>query len=284
METIWQGVFNGLMMGGIYVLVALGLTIIFSIMGIVQFAHGEIYMLGAYCVYYVSVVRGMNVLVAFILSALTLGLGGIILERFLFRRFRGQIEPSIIIAIALILLLQTTAVVGFGTQSKWIPKIIPGVLTVWSVRLAWDRVLAVLIGISLMFLLFLFIQWTKAGQAMVAISQDPDAAALQGVNVNRISSLSMAIGCALAAIAGGLMGAIFQADPFMGGFAMAKGIAVIVLGGLGSIPGAVMGGFILGLLDGLIPLVASTTVATAIGFILIIFILIIKPRGLLGHA
>lgn len=270
-------------MGGIYVLVALGLTIIFGIMGIVQFAHGEIYMLGAYCVYYVSVVRGMNVFVAFILSAITLGLGGVILERFLFRRFRGQIEPSIIIAIALILLLQTTAVVGFGTQSKWIPKIIPGVLTVWSVRLAWDRVLAVLIGITLMFLLFLFIQWTKAGQAMVAISQDPDAAALQGVNVNRISSLSMAIGCALAAIAGGLMGAIFQTDPFMGGFAMAKGIAVIVLGGLGSIPGAVIGGLILGLLDGLVPLVANTTVATTIGFILIIFILIIKPRGLLGH-
>ena len=283
METIWQGVFNGLMMGGIYILVALGLTIIFSIMGIVQFAHGEIYMLGAYCVYYVSVVKGINVFIALVISAFALGLVGIILERLLFRQFRGQIEPSIIIAIGLILLLQTTAAVGFGTQGKWIPKIIPGVLTVWGVRLAWDRVLAVIIGITLMLLLFLFVQKTKAGQAMVAISQDPDAAALQGINVNRISSLSMAIGCALAAIAGGLMGAIFQAEPFMGGFAISKGIAVIVLGGLGSIAGAVIGGFILGLLDGLVPLVASTTVATTIGFILIILILIIKPRGLLGH-
>jgi len=283
METIWQGISNGLMMGWVYVLVALGLTIVFSIMRIVQFAHGEIYMLGAYCAYFISVVLGFSVFVAFVIAALALGLAGVVLERVCFRRFRGQIGPSMIVAIGLILLLQTAAAVGFGTQEKWVPNMIPGVLTFWGIRLAWDRMLAVVIGIALVLVLFAFIQRTKVGQAMVAISQDPDAAALQGIDVNHISSLSMAIGCALAAVAGGLMGAIFQVEPYMGGFAMAKGIAVIILGGLGSIVGAVIGGLVLGLIDGIVPLSANTTVATIIGFVLIIIILIIKPQGLLGH-
>lgn len=283
MEIIWQSITNGLMMGWIYVLVALGLTIVFGIMRILQLAHGEIYMLGAFGVYYMCVVLGINIFISFVISALALALLGVILERFFFRRFRGRFDTSMIIAIGLILLLQTTAAVGFGTQEKWVPKLLPGVLAVWGVRLAWDRVLSVLIGITLVSSLFLFIQRTRVGQAMVAISQDPDAAALQGIDVNRISSLSMAIGCAMAAIAGGLMGAIFQVEPFMGGFAMTKGIAVIILGGLGSIWGAVIGGLILGLIDGLVPLAANTTVATIIGFVLIIFILIIKPQGLLGH-
>jgi branched-chain amino acid transport system permease protein len=283
MDTIFQGISNGLMMGWIYVLVALGLTIVFSIMGIMQFAHGEIYMLGAYCTYYVTVVRGVNVFVSLAIAAVALGVGGVILERVLFRRFRGKIEPGMIVAIGLILLLQTAAAVGFGTQDKWVPTMVPGVLKIWMVKLAWDRAVCVLVAIILVFLLFLFIRMTKIGQAMVAISQDADAATLHGIDVNRVSSLTMAIGCALAAVAGGLMGAIFQVQPFMGGFPMGKGIAVIILGGLGSIWGAVIGGLLLGLVDGLVPLWANTTIASIIGFVLIILILIVKPQGLLGH-
>jgi len=283
MEAIWQGTFNGLMMGWIYVLVALGFTLVFGIMRVLQFAHGEIYMLGAFCVYFVSVILGLNIFIAFVISAIAIGLLGIALERLCFRRFRGNFESSMIVAIGLILLFQTVATVSFGTQEKTVPTMIPGVLVFWDVRLAWDRVLAVVVGVVLVSLLFLLIRRTKVGQAMVAISQDPEAASLQGIDANRISSLSMSLGCALAAVAGGLMGAIFQVEPSMGGFAMAKGIAVIILGGLGSIWGAVIGGIILGLIDGIIPLWANTTVATMIGFILIIFILIIKPQGLLGH-
>jgi branched-chain amino acid transport system permease protein len=128
METIWQGIFNGLVMGWIYVLVALGLTIVFSIMRIVQFAHSEIYMLRAYCTYWIAVVLGLNVFIALLLAALVMGLVGVILEKRLFRRFRGQIDGSIIVAIGLILLLQITAAIGFGTQDKWIPTMIPGVM------------------------------------------------------------------------------------------------------------------------------------------------------------
>ena len=283
METILQGIFNGLVMGWIYVLVALGLTIVFSIMGIVQFAHGEIYMLGAYCTYWIAVVLGLNVFVALLLAALLMALAGIILEKLLFRRFRGQIEGSIIIAIGLILLLQTIAAIGFGTQDKWIPTMIPGVLDIGNIKIPWERALSVIIGMILVLVLFLFIRGTKMGQAMIATSQDVEAATLQGINVNRVSMVSMAIGCALAAIAGGLMGAIFGVQPVMGSYAMEKGIAVIILGGLGSIWGAVIGGLLLGLIDGLVPLGANTTVASIIGFSIIVLILIVKPQGFLGH-
>jgi branched-chain amino acid transport system permease protein len=283
METIWQGIFNGLVMGWIYVLVALGLTIVFSIMRIVQFAHGEIYMLGAYCTYWIAVVLGLNVFVALLLAALLMGLVGVILEKLLFRRFRGQIEGSIIVAIGLILLMQTIAAIGFGTQDKWIPTTIPGVLNIWNIKIPWERALSVIAGIILVLVLFLFIRRTKMGQAMIATSQDIEAATLQGIDVNRVSMVSMAIGCALAAIAGGLMGAIFGVQPVMGSYAMEKGIAVIILGGLGSIWGAVIGGLLLGLIDGLIPLGSNTTVASIIGFSIIVLILIVKPQGFLGH-
>jgi branched-chain amino acid transport system permease protein len=278
-----QSILNGLAAGWIYILVALGLTLVFGIMNIVQFAHGEIYMLGAYCSYFLIKLYGFSFWEALPLSALLVGLLGIVLERFFFRPFRGRFEPSIIVAVGLMLLLQTIAVVGFGTDTKSMGGIIPGVLKVSGVTLSWDRLIAILVGIILVAALFLLIKKTKTGQAMVAISQDIYAASLQGIDVNRISAFAMVIGCALAAIAGSLMGSIFSTSPFMGTSAITKGIAVIILGGLGSIPGAVVGGFILGLIDGLIPPFLSSTMAGIVGFGVIIIVLILRPRGLFGH-
>ena len=279
----WQGVLNGLSAGWIYVLVALGLTLVFGIMRTVQFAHGEMYMLGAHTVFYASVVLGLNIFLSFIIAALALFILGVIIERLLFSRFRGQIEPGIIVAIGLILLFQTTAVVAFGANEKTVPRIIPGVLTMGDLHMAWDRVLSMVVGAVIMLVLFAFIKGTKLGQAMVAASQDRDAATLQGINVNRISAIVMGTGSALAAVAGGLMGSIFAVEPFMGSFAITKGLAVIILGGLGSIGGAVAGGLILGLVDGIVALYLSTTMAHIAGFVLIVFILIVRPKGLLGR-
>jgi len=280
---LFQGIINGLSAGWIYVLVALGLTLVFGIMRIVQLAHGEMYMLGAHVVYFCCVVLGINVILSFFISAAALSLVGITVERWMLRRFSGAIEPSVIVSIGLIILFQTLAVVAFGSSEKSIPRFIPGVLNIMGLRMSWDRLLAVLVGGGLVFFLYLFIRGTRVGQAMIAISQDREAAALQGINVNRISSYTMAIGCALAAVAGGLMGSIFSVEPFMGVFAITKGLAVIILGGLGSVSGAVIGGLILGLIDGLVPLYYSTTLANILGFITIIIILIIRPKGLMGH-
>jgi len=278
----WQGVINGLSAGWIYVLVALGLTLVFGIMRTVQFAHGEIYMLGSHTVYYSSVALGINMIASFGIAAVALFLLGIVIERLLFRRFRGQIEPSIIVAIGLIIFFQTVAVVAFGANEKTVPRLIPGVLAFGDIRLAWDRVLTMCVGAGAMIVLFVFIKGTRVGQAMLAASQDPDAATLQGVNVNRVSAIAMGTGSALAAVAGGLMGSIFTVEPFMGSFAITKGLAVIILGGLGSIGGAVVGGLLLGLVDGIVSLYSSTTMAYIVGFGLIVLILIIRPKGLLG--
>jgi branched-chain amino acid transport system permease protein len=278
----WQGVVNGFSAGWIYVLVALGLTLVFGIMRTVQFAHGEIYMLGAHAVFFACVILGINIIGAFGIAAVVLFVLGMLIERLLFRRFKGQIEPSIIVAIGLIILFQTTAAIAFGADEKHVPRFIPGVLAMGGVYIAWDRVLSVVVGAAIMVALYVFIKGTKMGQAMIATSQDTDAATLQGVNVNRISSVSMGIGSALAAVAGGLMGSIFTVEPFMGSFAITKGLAVIILGGLGSIGGAVLGGLILGLVDGVVSLYSSSTMASIVGFALIVLILIVKPSGLMG--
>jgi len=278
-----QAIFSGLASGWIYVLIALGLALVFSIMRILMFAHGEIYMLGAYVVYYICVKGGISFLWGILISALALGILGIFIEKVLFRPIRGQMEPAILAAIGLTLVFQTTAVIAFGSYNKFIPAIVPGVLNIGGVRLAWDRMLIVFLGLVLTLGLFLVIRKTKIGQAMLAISQDPNAAALQGINVNDISSFTMGIGCALAAIAGALMGSLLNLTPQMGTLAITKGIAVIVLGGIGSVTGAVLGGLILGLVDGIVPLYADSTTAAIAGFCVIILILLIRPKGLLGH-
>jgi branched-chain amino acid transport system permease protein len=280
---VWQGIVNGLAAGWIYVLVAVGLALIFSIMGIVQLAHGEIYMLGAYCTYDLSVQFGLNFWAAMLLSALGAGILGVILERFLFRPFRDRFEPCLIIAIGLILVFQTAAVVGFDTSTKAMPSMISGLLIVWKASLSWDRLVAILAGIILISAIFLLLRITKTGQAMIAVSQDAYAASLHGINVDRVSAIAMAVGCALAAIAGSLMGCIFTIHPYMGNIVLTKGIAVIILGGLGSIAGAVIGGLILGLIDGLVSVASNATMATIVSFTMIILVLLFRPRGLFGH-
>ena len=130
--------------------------------------------------------------------------------------------------------------------------------------------------------LFLFIKLTRTGQAMLAISQEREGAALQGMNIDRVSATAMFLGCGLAAVAGGFIGSLFSISPTMGSFALMKGIAVIILGGLGSIPGAVVGGLILGLVDGVLPAFTTTHIAGLVGFAAIIIILIFRPQGIVG--
>jgi branched-chain amino acid transport system permease protein len=278
-----QNLLNGLMSGWIYILLALGLTLVLSIVGIVQLAHGEIYMIGAYLVYYFCVTAGLNFFLSLIISIFLVGLLGILLERFFLRPFRDDVEGAIISTIALILILQTAIVAIAGVSYKNIPSPIQGVLIVLGARLSWERLITILLSMVLVSALLIFINKTKIGQAMVAVSEDREAAALQGINVNRISSIAMFLGCGLAAAAGALTGAIFDLSPFMGGFALMKGIEVIILGGLGSISGAIIGGLILGLIDGLVTPLLSVQMASIIGLVVIILILLFRPQGLLGH-
>lgn len=278
-----QNLLNGFMSGWIYILVALGLTLVLSIVGIVQLAHGEIYMVGAYIVYYFCVSIGLNFFWSLILSMIFTGLLGVILEKFFLRPFRHDVEGAIISTIALILILQTAVVSVAGVSYRDIPSPIQGVFTILGARLSWERLITVLVSIALVSGLLFLITRTKIGQAMVAVSEDREAAALQGINVDCVSSVAMFLGCSLAAAAGGLTGAIFDVTPYVGGFALMKGIEVIILGGLGSIPGAIIGGLILGLIDGLVTPLLSAQMAGIMSLVVIILILLFRPQGLLGH-
>jgi branched-chain amino acid transport system permease protein len=282
-DAVAQSILNGLISGGIYILVALGMTLVLSITRIVQLAHGEVYMIGAYCVYYLCTGAGANFFVALVISMLLVGGLGIVLERFFFRPFRGQVLRSLIVCVGLMLFLQNAVLVTTGGIPKSIPSPFPGVLRILGVTISWERLIVVLVGLGLVSATLLLIHRTKIGQAMVAISQDREVAALQGINIDRISSAAMFLGSALAAVAGGLVGAMFSVAPFMGSFALMKGIAVIILGGLGSIPGAVIGGLIIGLIDGIVPPLLTTQIAGLVGFGVIILILLLRPQGIFGH-
>jgi branched-chain amino acid transport system permease protein len=282
-SALAQCILNGLVSGGVYILVALGLTIVLSITRIVQLAHGEIYMLGAYCVYYLCTAMGFNFFVALLISMLLVGGLGILLEKCFFRRLRGQFLRSLIVGVALMLLIQNGVLVIAGGYPKAMPSVFRAVLELGGVKIPLERLVVVLVGLGLIGAILFFVHKTRIGQAMVAISQDREVAALQGIDINAISAIAMFMGSGLAAVAGGLVGTMLSVSPLMGSFALIKGIAVIILGGVGSIPGAIIGGFIIGLVDGVVPVLVSTQAAGLVGLGLILFILLIRPQGIFGH-
>jgi branched-chain amino acid transport system permease protein len=279
-----SGLINGFCLAGIYILIALGLTLILSIMNILQFAHGEIYMIGAFIIYFLIADMGVNIFLAMFISMIVTGILGLILERFVFRYFLGKFAPVLCVCLGLMLILQTSVVLGFGLEVKHISNPWPGSLDFMAWKIPYDRLVAVLACIVLTSILFFFLKRSKFGQAIVATAQHWEGALLQGINPNLMYAMVMAIGSALAAVAGGFAGTIFILDPFMGATALMKGITIIVIGGMGSLLGVIVGGIILGLSDGIIAVAFGSAAASIVPLVLIILILIIRPEGIFGHA
>ena len=282
-ESLLQSFINGLCLGWIYILVALGLSLIFGIMNILQFAHGEVYMIGAYFIFYFSVVHGLNYFAAMVISAVSVLLLGLILERFFFRPLAREPMNTIVAALGLMILLQAVVLVMFGPTQKAIPSFSPRPAELLGIMIGSDRLIAVGISIAMILFLYLFLKRTKQGQALTAAAQHREASFLMGINPNRMSAAAMGIGSALAAIAGGLMGVISQISPFMGGLALLKGLIVIILGGIGSLLGVVVGGLILGFIDGIFPVVFSPAVATVAPLFIVCIILVFRPQGIFGR-
>jgi branched-chain amino acid transport system permease protein len=282
MDQALQIILNGIMAGAIYVLIALGLTLIFSIMNVLNFAHGEMYMLGGFAVYYFSTQLGINYFIALIVAMLGVGLFGVIIEKVIFRPFRGQFLPGLIVSLGLAFVLQVSALLVFGATDKSVPTVFPGILKFWGISFPVERMVVMLICTALVFGLYFLLQ-SKAGRAMRAVSQDKDAAALCGINIDNISSLGFGLGCVLAAAAGALMVPVFYVNPYTGTFQIMKAFIVIILGGLGSLPGAVLGGLILGLVESVASSLISIPAASMVAFVTIMLVLLIKPSGLLGH-
>jgi len=279
--TVLQPLIYGLQAGLTYTLVALGLTIILSIMNVFNLAHGEFYMLGAFTAFYLTSLLNLNYAVTLVLCMLIVGVIGICLERVFFRPTRGETVPTVIVAIGLMWILQTLALVIFGGQPKGMKEILPGVVTILHVNISDSRILAGLISLLLVGVVYLIVYKTQLGRAMQAVAQDRDAAALQGIKVRKIGTIGFGLGCALAGVAGGIMAPIFFVEPTMGANMLVKSIAIIVLGGLGSIPGAVIGGLILGVVESYGNTFLGYSSVT-FPFIIIILVLIFKRTGLMG--
>lgn len=282
MEEIIGIIIDSLMLSSVYILVSLGFALVLSIINILNFAHGSLYMIGGYVCYCLSVQLGLNQWLAFVLTMIILGLAGLLLERFCFRPLVGDVNRTIIITIALGLIIETTANILFGNVNRSIPSFIPGVFTAGAISISLERLATFITCGVLLIILSLFVK-TKTGQQMLAVSQDREGAMLQGIRIHRISALAIAVSCALAAIAGSFMGAIFDLKPLMGGAMLIKAIEVVVLCGIGSIGGILVGGLIIGTIDTVLPIFAGGAVTQAAGLGIIIVILLLKPEGLFGR-
>jgi branched-chain amino acid transport system permease protein len=280
-----QAVVNGVALGWLYIVMALGLTWILSIMGILQLAHGEVYMIGAYVVYYLCSSLGLNVYFSILISMVVMAAFGIFLERFLFRvrADRDPVLTPIVVSTGLSLILTSGAVAGFGLYEKSIPRLLYGSVRLFGGAVPKDRLLAIIFSAAALLLLFLFLKRSRWGQAIMASAQNREGALLRGIDPNQMAMISMAIGCAMAALAGALAGSILMLQPYMGSQPMLKGLVIIVLGGLGSLPGAFVGGMLLGLIDGTIPVIFGPAAAALAPLIIVILILLIRPTGMFGH-
>jgi branched-chain amino acid transport system permease protein len=280
-----QAVANGLALGWLYVLMALGLTLMLSIMGILQLAHGEIYMFSAYLVFTLLNSFNLNLYLAIFIITVLMGIVGLFLERFLFRPRpnRDPLLSSVVISTGLTLILTSGAIVVFGLYQKSLPRLLYGSFEIFGGGVPKDRILAIAFSVVAFFLLYFFLKKVRFGQAMVASAQNREGSFLKGIDPNLMSMLAVAIGCALAAVAGGLGGAILRIEPYMGSLPMVKGLVIIVLGGMGSIPGALAGGMLLGLIDGIVPVIFGSAVAAVAPLIIVIVVLLIRPKGMFGH-
>jgi len=283
LQDIIQCIMNGFCMGGTYILVGLGLTLILSIMSILQFAHGEIYMLGSFTVYFLCVMHGVNLYLSVFISMLSTAVIGLILERVLLRPLKGLFLSYVCATTGLSLMLQTAVVLAFSKSTKQLPSLWSGAFNVFGVMLSRERFVAIIIALILTLALYLFLKETKYGLAMTASAQNREGALMQGINPNVMSAMVVAIGSGLAAVGGALGGSIFNLDPYMGGLAFMKGITLIVIGGLGSLPGAVVGGLILGISESLFALFFGSQMGIVIPLLLVIAFLIFKQKGLFGH-
>jgi len=283
LQDIIQATINGLCMGGTYILIGLGLTLILGIMNILQFAHGEVYMLGAFGVYYLCVLNGVNIYLAVLISMVLTAIVGLIIERILLRPLKGVFLSYVCATTGLSLIMQTVILLTFTKGTKQLPSLWKGSFDIGGVFISRERVVAIVIALVLTLALYSFLKWTKYGLAMTASAQNREGALMQGINPNVMSAMVVAIGSGLAAVGGALGGSIFNLDPYMGGLGFMKGITLIVIGGLGSIPGAVVGGLILGIAESLLALFFGTQMGIVLPLVLVIAFLIFRPKGLFGH-
>jgi len=292
MTTFLQQLMNGLSLGSIYALIALGYTMVYGILRLINFAHGDVYMVGAYAGYYLSrrlrgeepsLTSAILVMLGAMLVAAVLGL---VIERFAYRPLRRAARLTLLVtAIFVSLLLENGGQLVFGPDPKFFPSLAPRTdFLLAGVRITSEQLTVIGVSVLLMFLLRAFVQNTRTGKAMRAVSFNLAAAKLMGIPTDSIIAVTFALGSALAAAAGVLIGMqIPKIDPLMGIVYGLKAFVAAVLGGIGNIPGAVLGGLLLGISEVMVVGYLSSTYRDAIAFGILILVLLLRPQGILGR-
>jgi branched-chain amino acid transport system permease protein len=294
-QELFQQLANGIAWGSIYALIALGYTMVYGILRLINFAHGDIYMVGAFAAYYLARLlhaggpdpSPLLAAVVLLASMAICAALGVAMEFFAYRPVRKSSRlTALITAIGVSLLLENLGIRLFGADPKFFPQLVaPRTITLAEgVIVTNHQITVVLISILLMVALTLFVHRTRTGKAMRAVAFNRDAASLMGIPVNRIITITFAIGSALAAAAGVLVGLTNpKIEPLMGIMPGVKAFVAAVLGGIGSIPGAVIGGLVMGVSEYLVVGYISSTYRDAIAFVILILVLLVKPAGLLGR-
>ena len=275
----------GVAIGCVYILLATGLNIIFGVMKLVNFAHGQLLMISAFLTWTISVSLGLNAYVAIIISMIIVALLGVVVERFTFRRVLGTDKLNeIFVSLGLIYIFENIAMLIWGANSKQVVSPFYGMsVSLPGLSITYDRVIAVFVVVAALVIFGLLLWKTKIGLAMRATSQRNTTAMLMGINVQKVYMFTFAIGAALAAIAGGLYGIIYPFDYQVGAMPTIIAFAIIIMGGLGSIKGAIIGGLLYGVTEQMATLFLGGTWGSAVAFALLIVVLIIRPNGIFGE-
>ena len=285
-STILRQIINGLQSGSIYALVALGYSMVYGIITLLNFAHGDIIMIGAYIAWLSMAKFSMHPAFAILSAILGCTLLGMLIEKAAYKPLRGSPRISLLItAIGVSFLLENVSQMVFGAKAQPVPSLftIPSVM-LGSIELSGTAVITLLAAAFSMVALTFLVQKTKMGKAMRAVSEDTDAAQLMGININRTISFTFAIGSALAGIGSILYCSAYpQATPTMGSMLGLKAFVAAVLGGIGSIPGAMIGGFAIGLAESLVSAIGLSVWRDGVVFAILIIVLLVKPTGLLGR-
>lgn len=284
MEFIEQ-LINGLNLGSIYALIALGYTMVYGIAKMLNFAHGDIIMVGAYTLSVSASMLGLSPIVSVALSMVVCTLLGVTIEKIAYKPLRTASPLTVLItAIGVSYFLQSVALLIFGSKQQKVQSVINiDKVNLGGIELTGESIVTLCVTIVIMIALVCFIKFTKTGKAMLAVSEDKGAAELMGVNVNNTISITFAIGSLLASIAGVLLVSSYGfVGPYTGAMPGIKAFVAAVLGGIGSIPGAMLGGILLGIIESMSKAYISTQLSDAIVFGVLIVVLLVKPTGLLG--
>ena len=282
MTDFLQQLINGLLIGGLYALVALGISLVFGLTGMVNFAHGEVVMLGGYLTFTLTQKAGIPFLGSLVAALLAGAVLGLAMDRSTFKYTRGTPMNGLVISLGLIMIFQSLAMTIWGTEPLTMDVVFPGALHQWGLSLSIQKAVTLVVTAVLIAGFGLFLVKSRAGRALRALAQEPEAAVYVGIPVERYIALSMAIGTGLAAAAGAMFAALFSITPFVGTSLTAKDFIVVALGGLGSAAGTIAGGLLLGIMEALGAGYISAAFTDAYGLLLFLLVLSFKPAGLFG--